>query len=76
MHDAIIGERLGLPSAGVMTSQFETAAALMARVLGASDYPFVTIEHPISSASEAMLASRAAGAAAACAALLVAAEVA
>ena len=59
MHDSIIGERLGLPSVGVMTSEFVSAGELMARVLGAEGYPFVVIEHPISSASEEDLAARA-----------------
>ena len=49
------GERLGLPSVGVMTDRFVTAAELMARVLGADGYPFAVIEHPISSASDAAL---------------------
>ncbi len=49
------GERLGLPSVGVMTDRFVTAAELMARVLGAEGYPFAVIEHPISSASDAAL---------------------
>ena len=59
MHDAIIGERLGLPSVGIMTSKFTTAAELMARVLGAEDYSFLVIDHPISSAAPDALAARA-----------------
>ncbi len=43
-----------------MTTQFVSAAELMARVLGADGYPFVTIEHPISSASQEQLEARAA----------------
>ena len=39
--------------------QFVSAAELMARVLGADDYPFVVIDHPISSASEEELVKRA-----------------
>lgn len=42
-----------------MTTQFSSAAELMARVLGYPDYPFVTIEHPISSASDDGLHARA-----------------
>lgn len=42
-----------------MTTQFSSAAELMARVLGYPDYPFVTIDHPISSASDAALRARA-----------------
>jgi hypothetical protein len=64
LHDAIIGERLGLPSAGIMTTQFVSAAELMARALGAEGYRFVVIEHPISSASPEELGRRARAAAA------------
>jgi nicotinamidase-related amidase len=59
LHDAIIGERLGLPSVGIMTSNFVSAAALMARALGAEGYRFVVIDHPISSATPEDLAARA-----------------
>jgi len=53
-----------------MTSQFVSAAELMARVLGADGYPFVVIEHPISSASLQALGERARAAAADSARLL------
>jgi hypothetical protein len=42
-----------------MTSQFVSAAELMARVLGADGYPFVVIEHPISSATTEALSEHA-----------------
>lgn len=42
-----------------MTSQFVSAAELMARVLGADGHAFVVIDHPISSATEEELAARA-----------------
>src|SRR3546814_20360462 len=32
LHDAVAGERLGIPSVGVMTTKFVSAAELMARV--------------------------------------------
>lgn len=47
----MIGEKIGKPSIGIMTTKFVSAATLMARVLGADGYPFVVIDHPISSAS-------------------------
>ena len=56
-----------------MTEKFVSAAELMARVLGADGHPFVTIPHPISSASGEQLAAAARAAAAECAALLTAA---
>jgi hypothetical protein len=51
LHDSIIGERLGIPAVGVMTTHFISAAELMGRVLGAEGHPFAVIEHPISSAT-------------------------
>jgi hypothetical protein len=42
-----------------MTTEFVSAAELMSRVLGAEDFPFVVIEHPISSASNELLGERA-----------------
>ena len=47
----MIGEKIGKPAVSIMTTQFVSAAKLMARVLGSDGYPFVIIEHPISSAS-------------------------
>ena len=71
MHDAIIGERLGLPSVAIMTSSFVSAADVMARALGAPGYAYVVIDHPISSASVEALGERARKAAAESAALLL-----
>ena len=42
-----------------MTTEFVSAAELMARVLGADGYPFVVIDHPISSATPDQLEDRA-----------------
>ena len=64
------GELAGVPSVSVMTSEFTSAAELMARVLGAEGYPFAVIEHPISSAGQSGLQERAASAARECARLL------
>ncbi len=60
------GELLGLPSVGIMTTQFVSAAELMGQVLGADGYPFIVIDHPISSATTAQLEARARLAAASC----------
>ena len=35
-----------------MTSKFVSAAEMMSRVLGAENYPFVVVSHPISSATK------------------------
>ena len=42
-----------------MTEKFVSAAELMGSVLGAPGYPFITIEHPVSSASPDQLERRA-----------------
>jgi hypothetical protein len=65
-----MGERVGTPSVGIMTSAFVDGAALMASALGVPGYGFVVIEHPISSASDAALHARARDALAQAAALL------
>lgn len=65
-----MGEQLGVPSAAIMTSEFVSAAELMSAVLGAEDYDFVVIDHPIASASIAELERRAAAAAVDCLSLL------
>lgn len=49
-----------------MTTKFVSAAELMGQVLGADGYPFIVIDHPISSASTDELEERARLAAAAC----------
>ncbi len=46
-----------------MTEKFVSAAELMARVLGADGHPFVTIPHPISSATDEQLTAAARAAA-------------
>ncbi|MFT7598292.1 MAG: hypothetical protein ACI8TP_001213 [Acidimicrobiales bacterium] len=66
MHDAVSGELLGLPSVGIMTTMFVSAAELMGQVLGADGYPFIVVDHPISSATTEQLEDRARLAAAAC----------
>ena len=53
------GDRTGIPSIGVMTTNFVSAAELMARVLGADGYPFVVIDHPVSSATMEKLSEEA-----------------
>lgn len=44
---------------GVMTSNFVSAAELMAKVLGMPNYNFAIIDHPVSSASDQELEARA-----------------
>lgn len=53
-----------------MTENFVSAAELMIRVLGADGHEFVTIPHPISSATGDQLADAARYAAVACEAVI------
>lgn len=52
-------ERVGTPALGVMTSNFVSAAELMAKVLGMPGYEFAIIDHPVSSANDSELEARA-----------------
>ena len=52
MHDSIKSELLDVPSFGIMTSKFISAAEMMSQALGAKNYPFVTVSHPISNATK------------------------
>ena len=54
-----MGEKAGVPSVGIMTTKFVSAAELMSRVLGVEGFAFVTIAHPVSSASRDELGERA-----------------
>ena len=47
------------PGVGVMTSEFASAAELMAQVLGMPGYKFAIIDHPVSSADDKGLEERA-----------------
>jgi hypothetical protein len=42
-----------------MTTRFASAADMMGKVLGMPGYPFSTIEHPVSSATDEELKARA-----------------
>ena len=48
-----------MPAFGVMTTNFVSAAELMAKVLGMPGYAFAIIDHPVSSAGDAALRERA-----------------
>ena len=50
---------MGTPAVGVMTSNFVSAAELMAKVMGMPGYVFAVIDHPVSSASDVALEAKA-----------------
>ncbi len=63
MHDAAALEELGLPTAVIITTEFEREAAMQRLALGFADLRPVVVEHPISTLSEEALRARAAQAA-------------
>ncbi len=52
MHDGIEMERLGIPTASIITHVFLNTAKAMTRMMGVPDYEFVVAEHPLSSLSD------------------------
>jgi len=55
----VSAERAGTPAVAVITDAFVDGAELMARALGANDYPFAVIVHPIASAGDEELQAKA-----------------
>ncbi len=52
MHDGIEMERLGIPTASIITHVFLNTAKAMTRMMGVPDYEFVVAEHPLSSLTD------------------------
>ncbi len=59
MHDGITFEQLGKRAVVLCTEPFEVTARMIARVLGLADYPFLKVQHPIGSCTNAELKVRA-----------------
>ena len=59
MHDGIIFEQTGKPALVLCTTPFEPTSKMIAKTLGLPDFPFALLDHPIGSASEAQLQSKA-----------------
>ncbi|MBI4269559.1 MAG: hypothetical protein A3F92_04600 [Candidatus Rokubacteria bacterium RIFCSPLOWO2_12_FULL_71_22] len=47
MHDGVFFEDHGIPTATVISSEFQRAARAQAEALGAHDYRAVAVPHPI-----------------------------
>ena len=60
MHDGIEMERLGIPTASIITHVFLNTAKAMTRMMGVPDYEFVVAPHPISSLTDEECKERAA----------------
>lgn len=59
MFDAIIFEKLGVPAVPIITRPFAPTAAAMGKLHGLVDYPFVAVDHPITSLGHDELRERA-----------------
>ena len=60
MHDGIEMERLGIPTASIITDVFLPTAKAMTRMMGVPDYEFVVAQHPLSSLTDEECDERAA----------------
>ena len=52
MHDGIEMERLGLPTASIITHVFNNTAKAMTRMMGVPEYEYAVAPHPLSSLSD------------------------
>ena len=48
LRDAVAGERLGVPSVGIIAAPFVEGARMMADALGMAGYGFAVVDHPLS----------------------------
>ena len=60
MHDGIEMEKLGIPTASIVTHVFINTANAMTRMMGVPDFDYVVAEHPLSSLNEQEIKERAA----------------
>ena len=60
MHDGIEMEKLGIPTASVITHVFRNTANAMTRMMGVPDYSYVVARHPLSSLTDEECKERAA----------------
>ncbi len=52
MHDGIEMERLGLPTASIITHVFNNTAKAMTRIMGVPEYEYAVAPHPLSSLTD------------------------
>src|SRR5277367_625218 len=60
IRDSVALEKLGIPSAAIITTEFERETELTLRAIGMQDLIPVVINHPVSSITQAEVESRAA----------------
>ena len=59
MHDGIEMERLGIPTASIITHVFDNTAKAMTRMMGVPEYEYVVAQHPLSSLTDEQCRERA-----------------
>jgi hypothetical protein len=52
VHDGIEMERLGLPTASIITHVFNNTAKAMTRMMGVPEYEYAVAPHPLSSLTD------------------------
>ena len=52
-------ERLGLPTASIITHVFNNTAKAMTRMMGVPDFEYIVAEHPLSSLTDEQCRERA-----------------
>ncbi|MDA0735057.1 MAG: hypothetical protein O2909_11425 [Chloroflexi bacterium] len=60
MHDGIEMEKLGVPTASIVTHVFINTANAMTRMMGVPDFEYVVAQHPLSSLTDEEVKERAA----------------
>ena len=59
MLDGIVLEKVGIPTASIITDVFEATGRAMAQAWGVPNYKFLAMPHPIANLTEAELDQRA-----------------
>ena len=59
MHDGIEMEKLGIPTASIVTHVFINTANAMTKMMGVPDFDYVVAQHPLSSLTSEEIRERA-----------------
>ena len=59
MHDGIEMEKLGIPTASIVTHVFVNTANAMTRMMGVPDFQYIVAQHPLSSLTDHEVKARA-----------------
>jgi hypothetical protein len=60
VHDGIEMEKLGIPTASIVTHVFINTANAMTRMMGVPDFQYIVARHPLSSLTDEEIKERAA----------------